>query len=78
MASVDYSTMQQMVADLYSGPSWKHKVYNVFTKQRVCAIYFDSLKRGKFDKNRKKEEAAIAKENKNYIQLSIFDWMKNK
>ena len=75
MAEVQFDTMKRMVAELYPGAGWKARVYNHMSKEQIIAIYYDSLHRGRFDKNAKKEKKKIEKENRKWYQLTIFDFM---
>lgn len=70
MASVQFKTMQQMVADLYPSADWKDRVYNHMSHEQVCAIYHKSLERGYFDKKKKKPIA------EHWRQMTIFDLFK--
>lgn len=59
--------MREKIASVYPGAGWKWKVRHMPEKQ-VMAVYFDFLKRGRFDKPKK----AKAKEPE-YVQLTIWD-----
>ena len=76
MASVQFKTMQQMVADLYPGVGWKDRVYNHMSHEQVCAIYHRALEKGEFDKKKKKENKKIETENRKWYQLTIFDFLR--
>ena len=76
MATPNFPTIQRMVADLYPGAGWKDRVYNHMSHEQVCAIYHSALQRGQFDKKRKKSIKEAIKDSKNWVQMTIFDWMR--
>lgn len=73
---MDFNTMQEKVASLYSGQTWKYRVYHQMSRDQIIAIYHKSVENGAFDKLKKRKK--IEKENAKVHQMNLWDWLRGK
>ena len=71
-----YYQMQEKVANLYPGATWKYRVYHQMSREQVIAIYHRSVESGAFE--RAKQRRKVEKENAKVHQMNLWDWLKGR